>query len=263
MKSINGKKVLITGASNGIGAAVALELAKRGAIPIMVARSKDKLQTLQNRLKEDFQIEATYYPVDLLNLSEWKQVIERIKIENVAIDAIINNAGIGLFESLDKIEWKEVEKMLRLNNKALIYTTHAFLHRLKQRPEAHIINIASQAGKIATPKSAVYSATKSGVISFSNALRLELIDTNIRVMTVNIGPVKTNFFDHADPSGSYQNNVAKYMLEADYVAKKIVQAMFTKKREINLPYWMQVGAIVYQLFPATMEKVLHKQFHSK
>ncbi len=79
MKSINGKKVLITGASNGIGAAVALELAKRGAIPIMVARSKDKLQTLQNRLKEDFQIEATYYPVDLLNLSEWKQVIERIK----------------------------------------------------------------------------------------------------------------------------------------------------------------------------------------
>ncbi|MCT7846218.1 MAG: SDR family NAD(P)-dependent oxidoreductase, partial [Lactobacillus iners] len=81
----------------------------------------------------------------------------------------------------------------------------------------------SLAGKVPTVKSAVYSATKAAVIQFSNVLRLELKPFNVKVLTVNCGPVKTNFFNIADKSGNYLSNVDRFMLNSDYVAKRVVK----------------------------------------
>ena len=99
----------------------------------------------------------------------------------------------------------------------------------------HIINIASQAGKIATPKSSVYSATKHAVLGYTNSLRMELSDFQIKVTAVNPGPIGTDFFTIADESGTYAKSVQRYILKPEYVAKKVVDAMLTSTREINLP----------------------------
>src|SRR5699024_7486953 len=199
------------------------------------------------------------YAIDITYKEEWKQVLRSFS----NIDALINNAGVGYFENFNEADWLHIEKMMQLNMEALMYTTYHLLPVMNEKNRSHIINIASQAGKIATPKTAVYSATKAGVISFSNALRLELKKKNVYVTTVNIGPTKTSFFETADPKGTYQENVTKYMLDPERVATTITKTLFTRKREINLPHWMNLGSKLYQLFPSLMEVLLEGSFNKK
>ncbi|MFC4404284.1 SDR family NAD(P)-dependent oxidoreductase [Gracilibacillus xinjiangensis] len=263
MNEIKGKIVLITGASSGIGKAITKEIASNGAIPIMLARSGDVLQSLQNEIREEYKQESYFFTVDLTDRKQVDIVIDEIISSVPKVDAIINNAGFGIFQLFEKMDWEQTERMLLLNINSLMYLSYRFLPVLKLQEDAHIVNIASQAGRIATPKSAVYSATKAAVISFSNALRMELANTKVNVTTVNIGPVKTAFFEQADPSGKYQNSVARYMLDPIKVAIKIRRALFTNKREINLPIWMHAGSILYQIAPKWMERMLRNQFEKK
>lgn len=123
--------------------------------------------------------------------------------------------------------------------------------------------IGSMAGKVATPKAAVYGASKHSIIGFSNGLRQELKPYGIHVTTVNLGPMDTNFFDTADPSGRYRQASARYMLQPDKVARKVISSIGKKKREINLPRWMSIGSKVYQLVPGVAEKLLGGQFNKK
>ncbi|RTR35461.1 SDR family NAD(P)-dependent oxidoreductase [Robertmurraya yapensis] len=134
---------------------------------------------------------------------------------------------------------------------------------MKTQRSGHIVNVASQAGKIATPKSSVYSATKHAVLGYTNSLRMEVTDSNIFMTTVNPGPIATNFFEIADEKGTYVKNVQRIMLKPDYVAEKIVSAMLTKRREINLPRWMNVGSVFYALFPNLFERFGKRSFNKK
>ncbi|SER15140.1 hypothetical protein SAMN04487944_101411 [Gracilibacillus ureilyticus] len=263
MNSLKGKVALITGASSGIGKEITLQLASRGVTPVMIARSEEVMQSLQQEINKNYNMNSYYYSVDLTDEKEWERTINEIQITLPAIDIIINNAGFGIFELFDQMNWEKAEQMLLLNTHSLMYTTYRFLPLLKRKSQAHIINIASQAGRISTPKAAVYSASKAAVISFTNALRMELAATDVKVTSVNLGPVKTSFFDQADPSGKYLSSVGRYMLDPGDVASRICRIIFTKKREINLPYWMHIGSKLYQLSPNLMEKVLRKQFERK
>ncbi|SHN20574.1 SDR family NAD(P)-dependent oxidoreductase [Gracilibacillus kekensis] len=262
MNKLKGKHILITGASSGIGEALAYRVAEKEAIPILIARSEEKLASISKQMEDHFHIKARYYSVDITDRAQWSNVLEEILRSVQTIDVLINNAGIGYFETFESSDWKQVDNMLRLNLDALYYTTYRLLPIMKKQTPAHIINIGSQAGKVATPKAAIYSATKASVISFSNALRIEL-KNRIYVTSVNLGPVKTAFFETADPTGRYQSNVAKYMLNPDEVSTKIIKHLFTGKREINLPFWMHVGSRVYQFFPRLMEFILKTAFNKK
>ncbi|MDX8046059.1 SDR family oxidoreductase [Gracilibacillus sp. S3-1-1] len=262
MNKLNGRHVLITGASSGIGRALAFSLAKQGAIPILVARTESKLMELKTEIENRYAVHPIVYAVDITDYPKWQQTIERIIDEAGKIDILINNAGIGYFDMFEQANWQTIENMVNLNLNAMFLTTSRLLPTLLTQQQAHIINIGSQAGKMATPKSAVYSATKAGVISYSNALRMEL-QGRVFVTSVNIGPVKTAFFETADPEGTYQKSVERYMLEPMNVANKVTKVIFTNKREINLPYWMHVGSKIYQSFPRTMEKLLGPAFKKK
>ena len=132
-----------------------------------------------------------------------------------------------------------------------------------ERNTGHIINIASQAGKLATPKSSGYAATKHAVLGFTNSLRMELAKTNIFISAVNPGPIETNFFNTADKSGNYVKSVKKFMLKSDYVAEKIIQLMIHPKRELNLPRWMNLGSVLYNLFPSISEKLTGRLLDKK
>jgi hypothetical protein len=92
---------------------------------------------------------------------------------------------------------------------------------------------------------------------------MELAGKGVKVTTVNPGPVKTNFFQMADPEGNYQANVARWMIEPEYVARKVVEAIGKNRREINLPFFMGAGARLYQVFPTLVEKALGRWINKK
>ncbi|GGC86700.1 oxidoreductase [Thalassobacillus devorans] len=257
------KKVLITGASGGIGRYIAIHVARNGGSPILVARSADKLETTANILKEKFDVSCHWYQADFSRDTESKGISEQILAEHESIDALINNAGMGIFDYFAESEWEDINRMIQVNITSLLRMTHQVLPRMIEQESGHIVNIASQSGKMATPKSAVYAATKHAVLGFTNALRLEAEPQGILVTGVNLGPVRTGFFDQADPSGAYRNAVDSWMLDANRVANRIVKQLFRPSREINLPVWMEAGSKLHYQFPGLTEKLLHKQFNKK
>ncbi|KGX85995.1 SDR family NAD(P)-dependent oxidoreductase [Pontibacillus litoralis] len=258
-KRIAGKKVVITGASSGIGARIAWHVAEAGGVPILLARRREKLAEIANALTG----ESYVYACDIADVQAIQETFRIIIQEHGTIDALINNAGFGMFETVYDMDMKHFRAMFDVNVLGLIQCVKEVLPSMMERREGHIVHIASQAGKMATPKSAGYASTKHAVLGFTNALRMELKPHHVHVTAVNLGPVRTNFFDTADPQGTYQQSVERYMLDPDKVAERVVKHLFTSKREINMPGWMELGAKVYQLMPGVMEKVLGKQFARK
>ncbi|MFT4415685.1 SDR family NAD(P)-dependent oxidoreductase [Fredinandcohnia humi] len=260
---LKGKTVVITGASSGIGERIAYLVAEQGADSILLARNEEQLSKIAKSIKERYKTDCTYYIVDVAKLEDVTQVFEKILSSGKTIDVLVNNAGFGVFANVIDANLQQMKSMFEVNVFGLISCTKMVLPTMLKQNNGHIINIASQAGKIATPKSSVYSATKHAVLGFTNSLRLELADTNIHVTAVNPGPIRTRFFDIADESGTYAKNVGRFMLDPEVVASKIVNAMLTPKREINLPGWMNAGSVFYTLFPRLVERVGGKAFFKK
>lgn len=260
---VKGKHVIITGASSGIGEQLAWQLAEQGGIPILLARNESKLEFLTKKINTQLKADCYWYACDLSNPEEIERVFHRIQQDFEAVDALINNAGFGVFEYVEQASMESFTSMFDVNVLGLIQCVKEILPKMVERREGHIINIASQAGKIATPKSSGYAATKHAVLGFTNSLRMEVKNKGVFVTAVNLGPVRTNFFQTADPSGQYQKAVEGYMLTSDKVAEKVIKQLFTNKRELNMPSWMELGAKMYQLMPHVMEKLLAKQFMKK
>jgi short-subunit dehydrogenase len=257
------KHIVITGASAGVGEKIAYEVAKRGATPILLARSEEKLAAIARNIQSSFEVPCYYYRLDVSDLSSAEAVFARIFDELGTIDVLVNNAGFGVFRYVDDIDLDEMKKMFEVNVFGLIACTKIVFSHMVERQQGHIINIASQAGKIATPKSSVYAATKHAVLGFTNSLRMEAAQQGVYVTAVNPGPIKTNFFHIADVSGSYVKNVERYMLNPETVARRVVDIMLTPTREVNMPIWMNLGSKFYQLFPRLVEKVGGKAFYQK
>lgn len=263
VKSLKDKNIIITGASGGIGAEMAALCAERGANLVLLARNLEKLNILKAELEDRFQVKVDVYKLDVSNTDEVQAVFSNILQQHGHVDVLVNNAGFGVFREALDAKMDEIKGMFAVNVVGLMACTSMILPKMRQQGSGHIINIASQAGKIATPKSSVYSATKHAVLGYTNSLRLELAEHHIFVTAVNPGPIETNFFTIADEKGTYVKNVQKYMLKPEYVAKKVVDAMLTSTREINLPRWMNAGSIVYTLFPRLFERLGRRAFNQK
>ncbi|MCU5599330.1 SDR family oxidoreductase [Bacillus wiedmannii] len=257
------KVIVITGASSGIGEQVAMQVAEQGATPVLMARTEEKLKALAEKIKETYNTPCYYYVLDVSEETEVQSVFSKVLQEVGRIDILVNNAGFGIFKTFEDASMDEVKDMFQVNVFGLVACTKAVLPHMVKRNEGHIINIASLAGKIATPKSSAYAATKHAVLGFTNSLRMELSSTNIFVTAINPGPIDTNFFEIADQSGTYVKNMGRYMLKPTYVAEQIVKSMQTKKREVNLPKWMGIGPKLYALFPGLFERVAGKSLSKK
>jgi uncharacterized protein len=262
-EQLKGKNIVITGASGGIGAEIAKLCAASGANLILIARSIEKLKQLQTELQQKHQVRVDVYQLDVSDTDKVRVVFSEITAKTNYIDILVNNAGFGVFREAHEATMDEIKGMFEVNVVGLMACTSMVLPKMRERRFGHIINIASQAGKIATPKSSVYSATKHAVLGYTNSLRMELSDYNVLVTAVNPGPIATNFFNIADEKGTYVKNVQKFMLQPEYVAGKVVDSMLTKTREINLPRWMNMGSVVYVLFPRLFEKIGKKAFNKK
>ncbi|WP_040981516.1 SDR family NAD(P)-dependent oxidoreductase [Oceanobacillus jeddahense] len=261
--SVNEKKIIVTGASKGIGKEIAKEIAAQGGIPILIARSKELLEELTDEIEANNGI-CKIYPIESFSREAIEEQINDIMETEKRVHGLINNAGFGVFDPIEDLDMQDLEEMFQVNVLAGIQYSKAFLpHFLQFKGKSHIVNIVSQAAKLPTPKSAGYAASKHAMLGFTNVLRQETRESSLTVTSVNLGPVKTTFFDIADKDGKYQQNVEKYMLRPEKVASKVVRSLFTNRREINMPWWMEAGSIFYRLFPGLMEKILKSQFDKK
>lgn len=253
------KIVVITGASSGIGAITAQMLSKRGAVPILLARSEDKLKETAAGIPGVFGL----YTCDVTNEAEVERVFAEILDVYGRIDILLNNAGYGKFAGFTEMKPQEFADMMDVNYMGIVRCTQAVLPGMLKQGDGQIVNIASMAGKIGTAKSTAYSATKHAVLGFSNSLRQELRNTGITVSTVNPGPIDTPFFSLADPTGGYVKNVSWFMMKADYVADQVVKLVHKRKEELNLPRLASFGIRLYQLFPRFADRLSYKWMNKK
>ncbi len=249
MIDLHDKVVLVTGGSSGIGEEVCYKAAEKGAIVIVCARRIQLIGQVKEKCKQLSGKDAYAFQLDIADPDSISRVSERILNEVGSVDILVNAAGFGYFEEFVSFDFEKARNMFEVNVLGMMMLTQKIASDMLENKSGHIINIASVAGKIATPKSTVYSATKFAVIGFSNALRLELKPFGIDVTTVNPGPVNTSFFDQADPSGNYIKKIGSLTLDVHKLAQKIVSNMEHPKREINKPLVMEVAYRFYVLFP--------------
>ncbi|MGX7029851.1 SDR family NAD(P)-dependent oxidoreductase [Vagococcus zengguangii] len=262
-KKLVGKVVLITGASSGLGEQLAYSAARQGATLILCARREEQLLEITKKCQELSGHEAVYYLIDIAEYETTELVLERIIRRFKKIDVLINNAGFGLFREFIQFDFDVADKMFKVNVLGLMAITQKIAQLMIDQKQGHIINIGSQGGKMASPKSSVYSATKFAVIGFSDALRLELKPHGVMVTTVNPGPITTEFFETADETGNYLASIGRLAIDPAKLSEKIIRVIGKSKREINTPKIMSFASIMSSLFPNLSDILTVSLFNKK
>lgn len=216
---------LVTGASSGIGEATAIALAEAGAKVAVAARRRDRLDELATRLGA-LGAEPLVLPADLLDEHEAQRIVAETEAHYGRLDVLVNNAGVMYLEPVAEADLGRWRRMLELNVLSLIASTQAALRGMRERREGDIVNIASTAGRVANPTGAAYSATKFGVVAFSEALRREVYQDGVRVSVIEPGLVATELRDHIghaqvkDAINAWADSVRQ--LQPDDVAEAIL-----------------------------------------
>jgi uncharacterized protein len=190
-----GKTALVTGASSGIGRAFAYALAKRGARLLLVARSHDKLHDLTQELRHDYACDATYLTVDLSAPGAVEAISSHLRATETVVDVLVNNAGFAAYGRFEAIPWARQRDEVLVNCMAAVELTHLVLPGMQAKADGVIITVASTAAFQPDPYMAVYGATKSFLLSFSEALWAENRQQGIRVVALCPGATQTAFFD--------------------------------------------------------------------
>ena len=194
MNRLAGKRVLVTGASAGIGEACARHFAARGAHLLLSARRTERVEALASALAREHGIEARADPLDVTDRRAVAEYAAELAARDLVPDVLINNAGKA--RGLDKLQdgspdhWDE---MIDTNVKGLLYVTRAILPLMIERDRGHVIHIGSIAGRWVYPKGAVYNATKYAVRALTEAMNIDLLGTRIRVSSVDPGLTETEF----------------------------------------------------------------------
>ncbi len=201
------KVALVTGASTGIGKEFANIHAEQGGDMIIVARSKEKLETLKAELEDKYSVKVMVIAKDLSLPEAPKAIYDEVKSAGLEVDYLLNNAGFGGRGKFHERNWETDLSMINLNIIALTALTRLFLPDFVKRNEGRILNVSSTASLMPGPLQAVYFATKAYVTSFSNAIAEELHDTNITVTALLPGATETEFASTAgfDKKGMFKN----------------------------------------------------------
>jgi len=208
---------LITGASAGIGSEIARELARRGHGVVLVARRKDRLVALAEELSAEHGIRAEAIACDLGKAASRARIPGRITELGLEVEILVNNAGVGIFESVEQMSPEDFRAILETNLFGVFYCCHEAIPLMKQRGGGYIINISSLAGANPHPRMAAYNASKFGLNGFSEALMQEVRHDGIKVSYIMPGSVNTAFGgDEAGDSKSWQlqpEDIARVVLD--------------------------------------------------
>jgi short-subunit dehydrogenase len=248
--TIEGKVVLITGASQGIGAACAREFRSRGARLSITARSEDKLKAVAGA-------DAVVTAGDLTSAVVRSRVVERTIERFGAIDILINNAGAGLYAPAWKAPLEEAHAMFELNFFAPLAMIQLVAPYMRERKSGMIVNIGSIAGKVTLPWFTLYSATKYALGSLTEGLRMELAGDGIRTMVVCPGYVKTDFQSHA-LVGRPPDNLWRVSITSEECARAVARGVERDARTVVTPALGWAFIALQRLFPALVEMQLRR-----
>ena len=251
------KVVLITGASSGIGKQTAIEFAKLGSNIILVARTKDKLEEVENELKQ-FNVDTLVCTCDV-SKQDQVEIMSKIVLEKFSsIDILVNNAGFAIYGSVLDLSINDIKSQMETNYFGMIYCTKNFLPSMIKKKSGHIVNVASVAASFGLPGIASYCASKFAMLGFSEGLKHELNDTGVGITVVSPIMVKTNFFEH--PSFEKMPKYSPTSLNSKTVAKAIVKAANSSRLEIITPSIIRIAVWLKQTFPYFINPLLGKFF---
>lgn len=253
-----GFTALITGASAGLGAEFARQLAPEAGMLVLVARRQERLEAL----KEELTLQNAALRVHLFvgDLND-PAAVDRLKADldgnGIAVDYLVNNAGLGDLGTFETSEWTRVQSMLRVNMEALTALTHALLPGMIARKRGVILNVASTAGFLPLPTFAVYGATKAYVNSFSEALAIELRPHGITVTALCPGPVSTEFGDVATRanSGRKFGPVKALYVSAEQVVREALAAARRGRVRVIPGLQVRVGALFLECIPTPVKRL--------
>jgi NADP-dependent 3-hydroxy acid dehydrogenase YdfG len=232
MARLDGKVAVITGASSGIGEATAEALAAEGATVVVAARREDRLGELVERI-ENSGGRTLAISCDITDEQQARDLISRAVEEFGRIDILVNNAGVMLLSRIERGLSDQWRQMFEVNVMGLLYATHAAIGHMKEQGSGHLINISSVAGRKVRVTGGVYSGTKWAVGAISEALRMELLEDNIRVTVVEPGAVATELPSHITDEEAKQG-MSRFegveILEAEDIANAIAYAATQPER---------------------------------
>ena len=240
---------LITGASKGIGRAIARELASKKINILLVARSQNLLASLADEIEKDYKVQCHYFVADLSTTEAADKIYNWCISQQYPVHILVNNAGYGLSGSFDSRSINEHIDLINVGMLSTIKLIHLFLPQLKQQPKSYILNIGSSAAYQAVPYLATYAAAKSFIVSFSRALKYELRSSNVNVSVVNPGVTDTDFSERANIPEKGLRTAEKIAMHPEQVAKLAVNTMFSRKAESVTGFITRLTVFFVKLLP--------------
>ncbi|WP_028125274.1 SDR family NAD(P)-dependent oxidoreductase [Eremococcus coleocola] len=260
------KVAVVTGASSGIGQAMAKQLAAHHYDLVLIARRQDRLEALAAEINRIHGVDTFVLAGDVTQTSFIESIVPLCKSRFGRIDLLFQAAGYGVFKRVTQFSYAEIVAMFEVNTFAIMYLSQLVALEMLDQGSGQIVMVASSAGKLSTIASSVYSATKAAVIAYADTLRLELRPAGIEVIVVNPGPVVTEFFDRDANSKAYFKTIEGFALDVDVLTKRIMANLLSPckfKREVNAPLVLELLARLNSIFPTISDILKLNLFNLK
>jgi len=249
---IANKLVVVTGASSGIGEAIARAMSDAGAATVvLLARNEESLQKITNNLQASGK-KAVYFTVDLSSSTDVAKVSQRIVSELGVPDILINNAGQGQWKYLQDTSPEEIQQMMAVPYFAAAWLTREFLPGMLKRGSGHIVNISSVASRFVWPGATAYTAARWAIRGFSEALRADLYKTGIRVTLFESGEIESPYWQNNPGSRERIPKIGSLLipvLSKEHVAKAVVCGVKKNKKLIVIPFMLKLVYLQHFFFP--------------
>jgi short-subunit dehydrogenase len=252
--AVEGKVVLITGASSGIGEALALRVGEAGGIAVLVARSEDKLNEVKSQIEEAGGV-AHVHPGNLSELEDCDRLVEEIIATHGGVDILVNNAGRSIRRSIGNSyeRFHDFQRTMQLNYFGALKLIIGFLPGMRERKSGHIINVSSIGAQTNTPRFSAYVASKSALDAFSRSIASEIIEDQVSVTTVYMPLVRTPMIA---PTGMYD---AFPTATPDEAADMITHAIIYRPKKVATRLGT-FGEVLYAIAPKSVDVILNTAF---
>ena len=252
--AVNGKTVVITGASSGIGRAAALKIAAAGGIPLLVARTQDKLDAVKAEIEQGGGT-AYSYSADLSDYESIDAVVEQIFAEHASVDVLVNNAGRSIRRSvaLSYDRFHDYERTIKLNYLGTVRLILGLLPHMREKQAGHIVNVSSIGVQTNPPRFSAYVASKAALDAFTRVVSSETIGDNVTFTTIHMPLVRT---DMIAPTKMYDSFPT---ISPDQAADLICEAIRAKPKQINTRLGT-FGEVLYALAPKAVDQILHMAY---
>ena len=252
--------ILITGASNGIGRCLAIDLAARGAIVVGCGRSLERLQATAAEMQRTSPL-STAIQCDVAELDQVRAMVTGVLAKFGKIDILINNAGIGMRKPFADTPIEMIEELMRTNYFGVVYCTHEALPSMIARGSGHIVNISSVAGKIGTPNIAGYCASKFAMNGLSESLYYELAPHGVSVSVICPGPVRTDF--NKSFADTPPKSPEALVVSAEFVSAAVIKAIENRRFEVVLPRGLALICWVKRMAPNLFRALADRNFRQR